>query len=184
MAAHLPPSSRIAQGLGEGRLFILPVELDESAKYAIQFTAAHLLREGDTVLLTHVVPAYSEQFQPALGFGGEAVLMPVRDTELEEEKVCAQRVMRCCVTQRAADEAVRATQRKEAEEFIITKLEPLLKGVEKASDAACAHNLDGAPLLLTCCARCLCNTSYWPSTPTPTRLVRSSPTRQRSWTLR
>ena len=80
-------SARSAQGLGDSsRILLLPVELDETAEATVAFTKAHILRPGDVVLFLHVVPSYTEQFQPALGFGGEAVITAVRDVEFEQAR--------------------------------------------------------------------------------------------------
>ena len=100
-------SARSAQGLGDSsRILLLPVELDESAEATVAFIKAHILRPGDVALFLHVVPSYTQQFQPALGFSGEAVIAAVRDVEYEQAR------------------------RADAENFVTTKLQPMLEDVQ------------------------------------------------------
>ena len=77
----------------ESRVLLLPVELDETALYSLKFAATNILRAGDAVVLLHVVPAYTDNFMPDMGFGGEPVMLPMRDVELEKTKVSA---LACC----------------------------------------------------------------------------------------
>ena len=78
-----------AAASGDSRVLLLPVDLDETAVRTVQFAVANIVRVGDTVVLMHVVPAYTSEFVPDMGVGGEPVMLSVRDVELEKSTVCS-----------------------------------------------------------------------------------------------
>ena len=76
-----------AAASGDSRVLLLPVDLAETAVRTVQFAVANIVRVGDTVVLMHVVPAYTSEFVPDMGVGGEPVMLSVRDVELEKSTV-------------------------------------------------------------------------------------------------
>jgi hypothetical protein len=103
--AMAAPTAAVASPPGDSRVLLLPVDLDETAVFSVQFVAGNILRAGDTVVLLHVVPAYTDELMPDMGFGGEPVMLHMRDVELEKTKVCV--VLRAAFSpRRPADKGV------------------------------------------------------------------------------